>query len=36
MGIKPKYIDKILGLKAKKDIKFGDPLSEEMIVEKFK
>ena len=28
MGIKPKYIDKILGLKAKKDIKFGDPLSE--------
>ena len=36
MGIKPKYIDKILGLKAKKDIKFGDPLNEEMIVEKFK
>ena len=33
-GMKPKYIDKILGLKAKKDINFGDPLSEEMIAEK--
>ena len=35
-GMKPKYIDKILGLKAKKDIKFGDPLSEELIAEKIK
>ena len=33
-GMKPKFIDKILGLKAKKDIRFGDPLSEEMIAEK--
>ncbi|MDC3175774.1 pseudaminic acid synthase [Prochlorococcus sp. AH-716-D13] len=30
-GIKPKYIDKILGLKASKDIKFGEPLSTDMI-----
>ncbi len=30
-GIKPKYIDKILGLKASKDIKFGEPLSIDMI-----
>ncbi len=29
-GIKPKYFEKILGLKAKKDIKFGEPLNQQM------
>ena len=29
-GLKPKYFEKILGLKAKYDIKFGDPLSAQM------
>ena len=34
-GLKPKYLDKILGLKAKRDIKFGDPLSKEMMIDFF-
>jgi len=29
-GLKPKYFEKILGLKAKCDIKFGDPLNDQM------